>query len=355
MLSCGNRSLLIIAALAGLGLMLSGCASETSAPASGARVEPSKQNVRDDTADGLGVGSGWRVVWRDEFAGNRLDRKKWKPEESCWGGGNAELQCYTDRVENVEVGGGVLRLKAREETWTGPYLPTELQRQSNQVSTQPYTSGKVRTRGLAEWTYGRFAARIRLPEGQGTWSAFWMLSADRMFGSWPMSGEIDIMEAVNLGAKCLECGDTGVENRVQGALHFGGKWPENTFIDQKTTVPGDVDPSADFHVYAVEWAPGRIDWYVDDKLYLQLTSEDWYTTSALARDKPNAPFDQPFYLMLNLAVGGRLSTTNNSEGIAPDTFPTEVQVDWVRVYECEADPETALACMRPTEAKALTE
>ncbi len=291
------------------------------------------------------AGKNWVLSWFDEFDGSNLDRTKWEVEESCWGGGNNERQCYTDREENVEVVNGVLRLKAYPEVFTGPEFPQGWPDGRGDQITQQYTSGKVRTRELADWKYGRFSARMKLPKGQGTWPAFWMLPADNVYGGWAASGEIDIMEAVNLGASCNDCeGDVG-ENRSSGALHFGGEWPDNRFETDKWTLSGGAEAVDQYHVFGVEWGEGRFNWFVDGVKLYTLNAEDWYSSSVEKTQNPNAPFDQAFYLMFNLAVGGNLSEGNNAGGFQVGSFPDEVLVDWVRVYQCEFDGSTGRACM----------
>lgn len=288
---------------------------------------------------------GWVSVWSDEFDGSELDRTKWEVEESCWGGGNDERQCYTDRPENIEVINGLLRLKAYPEPYTGPEYPQGFPHGRGAQITQQYTSGKVRTRELADWTYGRFSARMKLPSGQGTWPAFWMLPADNVYGGWAASGEIDIMEAVNLGASCPTCeGDVG-ENRSSGALHYGGVYPDNTFQFHHTALSGGPSAKDEYHVFAVEWGEGRINWFVDGEKYFSLDSDDWSSGTVSKETHPYAPFDQDFYLMLNLAVGGGLSETNNDRGFVAQSFPAEVLVDWVRVYQCEFDGTPGRRCM----------
>jgi beta-glucanase (GH16 family) len=298
-----------------------------------------------DSVQPITLQNGWTLIWSDEFGGNSLDRSRWAPEESCWGGGNDEQQCYTDREANLEVSDGFLRITSRRETWTACSLPEELRREDSEIQTRQFTSGKIRTRGIAEWKYGRFSARMKLPAGQGTWPAFWMMPAEDFYGAWPLSGEIDILEAVNLSARCEECGPVGLENRVQGALHFGAPWPDNRFLAQKTMLPDQRRPDQGFHEYTVEWGEGRIDWYVDGLHYFRLTSSDWHTASPKAAGNKFAPFDRPMYLILNLAVGGRLSTENNEGGIDLDAQPAELLVDWVRVYRCEPDQARSLACL----------
>ncbi len=297
----------------------------------------------------LGVASAqavpsWSTVWFDDFEGAALDRSRWSPEESCWGGGNNERQCYTDRPENIAVENGVLKLKARKERFRGPLYPEGMRDDRAGVRLQRYTSGKIRTRNLASWTYGRFSARMKLPEGQGTWPAFWMMPNDDAYGQWPLSGEIDIMEAVNLNTPCDEC-PGGIETRTSAALHFGDRQPDNTYFTKKTKGDPQASPSDDWHVYTVEWAEGLIQWFVDGEIILQLSADDWFTTSEAAEGKPFAPFDQPFYLMLNLAVGGNLAEKSNKQGFDPNSFPAELLVDWVRVDQCKGDSATGRACL----------
>lgn len=288
------------------------------------------------------------MVWSDEFDGATLDATRWAPEVSCWGGGNEERQCYTPREDNIRVGEGVLQLHARRESYEGPLFPVGHGAHGTAedgVRRLDYTSGKVRTRGLAEWRYGRMEARIKLPRGQGAWSAFWMMPAGDVYGSWPTSGEIDIMEAVNLGAGCDVCIGGQGENRSSGAIHFGERWPNNRFIFEHGRFPGGAEPGAQYHVFAVEWAEGVIDWYIDDQHFWRVTPEDW-ASGAIPNASPNAPYDQPFYLALNLAVGGRMPETQNERRFESSTFPAVMLVDWVRVYQCAGDPETGRACMR---------
>lgn len=291
-------------------------------------------------------GAGWELVWADEFEGPALDRTRWTPEVSCWGGGNGERQCYTDRTDNIALEGGMLVLKAKKERFTGPARPPEIADDPNPPVTQAYTSGKVRSIGLHAWRYGRIEARARVPAGQGTWPAIWMMPDDPAYGAWPRSGEIDILEAVNIGARCKTC-PGGRENRTISALHFGDFPPANRFVDHRHPLPGDgALPSDDFHVYAVEWGEGLIRFLVDDRVHLTVTAEQWRTAAPNARGRPSAPFDQPFYVMANLAVGGRLSEENNTGGLAAKSFPAQFAIDWIRVYRCASDPAKGRACIR---------
>lgn len=289
------------------------------------------------------TGMGWTLVWSDEFDGTALDRTRWAPEESCWGGGNNERQCYTDRPENIEVVNGLLRLIAMQETFTGPEFPPEFN--TDTTATRDYTSGKLRTLGLHDWTYGRFAVRMKAPQGQGTWPAFWMLPTQNLYGDWAASGEIDIMEAVNLGAPCSDCPDSTIENRAHGTIHFGGEWPDNRMNGASVEIPVLRMPDDGYHVYAVEWGEGRIQWFINDVLYHRVDTSDWFTSSTLAIGNDNAPFDQPFYLMLNFAVGGTFPENTNLRTFDPAAFPNQMLIDWVRVYACGPDPQTGRACM----------
>ena len=286
----------------------------------------------------------WHTVFFDDFDGEELDRTKWKPEESCWGGGNDERQCYVDRPENIQLKDGVLKLIAKYGEHEGPRLPEGMEGAPGGKASKPYTSGKIRTRRLAYYKYGRISARIKLPEGQGTWPAFWMMPEHDAYGNWPLSGEIDIMEAVNLETPCDDC-PNGVERRTSGALHFGGLPPDNTYLFLKTPGEEEIGPSREWRTYSVEWAEGVIQWFVDGKIFMRITAEDWHTKSTLASGREFAPFDQPFYVMLNLAVGGRLAEQSNGGGFDPSSFPAELLVDWVRIEQCRADPETGAPCM----------
>ena len=143
------------------------------------------------------VGEGWQLVWNDEFDGDAIDSSKWDWETNCWGGGNNELQCYTDRPENSFIRDGKLVIHAQPEEFTGPAEPLEWGSNAGD-RTLPYTSARLRTLGQGDWKYGRIEVRAKLPQGQGIWPAIWMLPTDWVYGGWAASGEMDIMEAVNL-------------------------------------------------------------------------------------------------------------------------------------------------------------
>ena len=317
--------------------MLAGCSSETQANLSSPSTALSLASKYHP------VQKGWSLVWNDEFTAAEIDRTKWEPEVSCWGGGNNEHQCYTDRPENIRLEDGLLKLIARPEIFSGPKFPQGYEDRGETISRE-YTSGKIRTRQKASWKYGRMSARIKLPKGQSTWPAFWMMPADDVYGGWPLSGEIDIMEAINLTANCETC-ETKAETRSSAALHFGELWPDNEFITKKRNL-GDLESLDDFHEFALEWGEGQFNWFVDGDKFFTASQDDWFTPSVSGLENPHAPFDQAFYLMLNLAVGGRYPDTNNAKEFNPASFPSELWVDWVRVYQCTEDIETGRACLQ---------
>jgi len=245
----------------------------------------------------------WELVWRDEFDDSRLDYTRWGVEVNALGGGNHELQFYTDREENVRVENGQLVIEARKDNY------------SSLGTTRLYSSGRLRTKHRGDWKYGRVEVRAKLPSGRGIWPAIWLLPTHEKYGTWAASGEIDIMEM--LGHE---------PNKVYGTLHYGSTWPRNEHAGGHYVLPKGSFAD-DFHVFAVEWEEGRIRWYVDGKLYQ--TQTKWHTDAAPFP----APFDQPFHLILNVAVGGEWPG-------APDEqtqFPQRMLVDYVRVYQRRRD------------------
>jgi beta-glucanase (GH16 family) len=296
--------------------------------------------------------SDWKLVWSDEFEGATIDTNKWTHEVNCSGGGNQEQQCYTDSAENSFLDSGMLNIVAKPSMDGEPL---------------PYTSARLVTKNKGDWTYGRFEMRAKLPQGQGTWPAFWMLSTDEVYGSWPRSGEIDIMEAVNLKAD-----DNGAEERsINGQLYYGSGTADQNGEFDSSGINFDLldgsNPADDFHTYAIEWQEGEIRWYVDDYLYqTQLQSKirlingktnglihrGWYaeffdqTTGQLEDHWTAAPFDQDFHLLLNLAVGGNWAANVNETGIDAAAFAegASYQIDYVRVYECSTNPIDGSGC-----------
>lgn len=244
------------------------------------------------------------LVWSDEFDGAALDPEVWffatgdGSEAGLPGGwGNNELQYYLP--DSAQLANGTLQITARRESFGG----------------LNYTSARVNTQDRFAFRYGRIEASIKLPAGQGLWPAFWMLSQDSPYGTWAATGEIDVMEAVNLDG-------TG-GNEVFGTLHYGAPFPGNQFTSIKYTP--SVDVTDDFHTYSIEWDESEIRWYFDDTLYAMQNS--WFSTAAPFP----APFDQPFHILLNVAVGGNLPGNPNANTV----FPAVMEVDWVRVYSGE--------------------
>lgn len=282
----------------------------------------------------------WELVWSDDFDGHTVDRSKWGYEVDCWGGGNNERQCYTDDPRNASVKDGKLVITARKEHSTGPALPERMREDGKKVAvaTKPFTSARLVTREKAAWRYGKIEIRAKLPQGQGIWSAIWMLPENDRYGGWAASGEIDILEAVNLGVSCKDC-EGGRESTILGTLHFGGEWPKNKLAGTEIEYPPVLDG---YHTYAIIWRKGAFRWLVDGKVFATKQASDWSTTGT---DDPDAPFDQPFYLILNLAVGGGLPESRNDKGVSPKGFPKEMLVDWVRVSYCSVEPETGDVCV----------
>ncbi|MFT6101285.1 MAG: beta-glucanase (GH16 family) [Arenicella sp.] len=273
--------------------------------------------------------AGWREVWADEFNASQIDLSNWSHEVNCQGGGNNEQQCYTARAANSFVADGKLHIVAKEEAFSGPaQVDDDPSYDPNDTSvTLPFTSARLRSKGKADFTYGRMEIRSKLAAGQGMWPAIWMLPTDSVYGGWPSSGEIDIMEAVNLG--------TGAPNEIFGTLHYGLKWPQWEIHGAPRLM--DANPADDFHVYAIEWDEDEIRWYVDGEHYQTQNSEGWYNyiwqgqQTGFGVANPRAPFDQNFHMILNLAVGGGLPGN-------PDiNWPQDrnMLVDYVRVYECK--------------------
>lgn len=242
-----------------------------------------------------------RLVWSDDFDGDQLDYTKWECEVNAFGGGNHELQIYTDDPRNVRVENSMLILEAHRG---GAIAGTS----------RPFSSGRIRTKHRGDWTYGRIEVRARIPEGRGLWPAIWLLPTDDHYGTWAASGEIDIME--NKGHQ---------PRTVTGALHFGGEWPANRFVNH-TVRRALWRPkfSVEFVTYSLDWERDRIQWLIDDRIVRERQPESWGAIPG-----SNAPYDQRFHLLLNLAVGGHFPGPPD-----PRTrFPARMEIDWVRVWQ----------------------
>lgn len=258
----------------------------------------------------------WSLTWSDEFNKPQIDPKKWTYDIGNWikdedgnlitpGWGNNEKQYYTNSDENSFIKDGKLIIRAKKESTT------------DDSGTYDYTSAKLKTKGLFSQTYGRYEVRAKSPTGKGLWPAVWMLPEKDRYGGWAASGEIDIMEA--WGSK---------PNKVAGTLHYGETWPNNRYTGKEFEFPFNEGINT-WHTYAIEWEPGEIRWYVDGELYQ--TQNEWY---AKGQNNPikysyPAPFDQNFYLIMNLAVGGWF----DGDPDETTTFPQQMEIDYVRVYE----------------------
>lgn len=226
-----------------------------------------------------------KLVWQEEFNGSTLDEKTWNFELGDHGWGNHERQLYTKA--NHELRNGVLVITARKEG-------------------DKYTSTRITTAGKKEFTYGYMEARAKLPVGKGIWPAFWMLGSNIGKVGWPLSGEIDILEYV------------GKEPHfVYTSLHT--KDSHGNTVNTRKTKIDNIEEG--FHLYAINWTREKIEFFVDDNLV--------YTFAP--KDKPVEvwPFDQPFYFLINMAVGGDFGGPDVDDTI----FPQEFQVDYIRVYK----------------------
>ena len=207
--------------------------------------------------------------------------------------------------------------------------------------------------------------RAKLPSGQGSWPAFWMMPTDEVYGGWPRSGEIDIVESVNLKAMDAE---GKPEAHVYGTLHYGREWPNNSSSGQAYKLPDDINPADDFHTYTIEWQEGEIRWYVDNYLYatqrqsevrynsndepVGLAHKGWFAeyfdqvSGELTTYWTTAPYDQQFYMILNFAVGGDWPENVNELGIDAAAFENgqTFEIDYVRVFECASNPDTGKGC-----------
>lgn len=287
-----NPGFLFPAILLSLCVLLSYCDNTNSE----ADLKSTEQDEDPENEPGSGE---WLLVWYDEFDTDEPDPEKWSyqygtgTDEGLSGWGNNELQYYTDREENVYIEDGMLHIVAREENYEG----------------MNYTSARLRTIGKGDWMYGRIEIRAKVPEGQGIWPAIWMMPTDQLFGGWPKSGEIDIMELVGHEPET-----------VHGTVHYGPDWPENQHTGASYTL-NDGTFSDDFHTYSIEWVENEIRWFVDSNHFFTVTPSNLQPYSY--------PFNARFHLILNVAVGG--NWPGNPD--ATTEFPQSMIVDYVRVYQ----------------------
>ncbi len=239
----------------------------------------------------------WELVWSDEFdgeAGESPNPANWAFDigtgENGWG--NEELQYYTDRPENVSMDGeGNLVITVRSESFGG----------------QPFTSARIKSEGLVEQEFGRVEARLKTPYGPGLWPAFWMLGANFSEIGWPQCGEIDIMELRGQEPDIIH-------GSVHGPGYSAGQAVTKKFVLDKSRF------DADFHVFAIEWYEDQIDFFVDDFLYQRITKDDV---------PGEYVFNQPFFIILNVAIGGTFVGFPNAQTV----YPQEMVIDYVRLYK----------------------
>jgi beta-glucanase (GH16 family) len=277
----------------GLDVQAESSPSESGSPDSG---------IRDtgiaDTVDDRAI-PGWTLTWSDEFNGpdgSAVDPTKWTHDVGGTGWGNQEREYYTDGSQNAVQQGGDLVITA---------TPQGASQYTCWYGACRYTSARLKTEGLFSQAYGRFEARARMPYGKGLWPAFWMLGENIGQVGWPVCGEIDILETVG----------TDISTN-HGSLHAPGYNPTGTF-----PLPGGAKYSDAFHTFAVEWEPGTVRFYVDDTLY--------ETQDEASLEAGTWEFDHPFFLLLNVAVGGMWPGDPDGTTV----FPQTLEVDWVRVYE----------------------
>jgi beta-glucanase (GH16 family) len=253
----------------------------------------------------------WRLVWSDEFDRDGLpDPTRWSYEEGFVR--NRELQYYTaGRRENARVEGGYLIIEAHKEQYPNARYQADApeRRWQQRREHADYTSASLNTRDQAAWTYGRIEVRAKLPGGRGTWPAIWTLGTNMNAVGWPACGEIDIMEYVGH--------DPGV---VHANVHTRGyNHARGNGRGARTALP---DAEKQFHVYAVEWTPEKLEFFVDDRKYFTLENDGTGVDSW--------PFDAPQYLILNLAIGG---AWGGQKGVDDAIFPQKFLIDYVRVYQ----------------------
>lgn len=242
----------------------------------------------------------WKLAWSDEFNGangSLPDSSKWSIETGGNGGGNEELQTYTNRTENVQQRNGYLVITARKESFRGP---DKIERD--------YTSARLQTKGKFQVAYGRFEVSMQLPSGKGMWSAFWLLGNNVDKVGWPKCGEIDVAE--NIGDPRV------IYSTLHGPGYSGGKGPSTRYL-----LPARASVNSAFHRYSLEWSPKELQFYFDDNLIAERTPDSLPPGTYWI-------YDHPFFLLLNLAIGGIWPGSPDEKTI----FPQSMMIDYVRVY-----------------------
>ncbi|MYH00121.1 MAG: family 16 glycosylhydrolase [Acidimicrobiaceae bacterium] len=298
---------------------------------------------------GIHRGNDWELVWSDEFGGTSLDASKWRAINNC---PPVYLACDTDRPENVDVSDGMLHLRSLREPYVGRNNWKGSGSQFGPLTSftegeflqRDFTAGRVDS--TRNFTYGRFELLGKLPQGHGTFFAFWMRPRNSPYGNDAAGGEIDIAEGANIGRGGNRRGQIDAQLPGDGwgvhhVVHMGYPF---TNPYELTNLP--VNPAESFHLYAVEWDTASIRFYVDDKRVLTVPQSDWFShprDDEEPVDEPYAPFDQPFFIVINNTVGNwALETWPGNQ--VPDTtvFPAEFVVDYMRVYECRPPAGTSV-------------
>ncbi|HWI56465.1 MAG TPA: glycoside hydrolase family 16 protein [Bacillota bacterium] len=238
-------------------------------------------------------GAGWTLAWADEFTGASVDTNRWAYDLGGGGFGNKELQVYTRT--NATIRNGELVITAVKD------------------EAGHYTSSRLKTQGKASWKYGKVAARIRLPYGQGIWPAFWMLGDSIRSVGWPKCGEIDIMELIG--------GGKGRDSQIHGTLHFAENGNHAQASSGAHKMPDGQPFYQDYHVFEVEWSSTLMVWKLDGVEYFRTSVDP-------ERFAGRKSFQEPFFIILNLAVGGNWPGYPD----ATTVFPQSMYVDWMRVY-----------------------
>lgn len=236
-----------------------------------------------------------KLVWSDEFNYKGLpDSTKWSYETGNSGWGNNELEYYTsNRMENARVEDGHLIIEARKEQYKGAN----------------YTSARILSKNKGDWKYGRIEVKAKIPYGKGMWPAIWMLPTTWVYGGWPHSGEIDIMENVGY-----------MPDSVFGSIHTGAF--NHVIGTQRTKGYFLNDLKEAYHIYAIEWTIDKVDFFIDGHMYHEFRNDQ--------QGSEHWPFDQKFHLLLNVAIGGNWG---GKYGVDDAIFPQKMEIDYVRVYQ----------------------
>lgn len=305
---------------------LAACGTDSDKKEAGLQADATVQEAEEttmqkETKEPVEIDAEYKLVWEDEFEEDTLNLKDWNYEYHEPGWVNNELQEYVDSPENIYIQNGELVIQA-----------IKIVDENGNVT---YTSGRVNTQNKHDFKYGRFEARLKVPSGKGFLPAFWMMPTDEnLYGQWPKCGEIDIMEVL---------GDR--TNQTHGTLHFGE--PHTQSQGSYTLSTGDF--ASEYHIFACEWEPGEMRFYVDGELYY--TANDWFTKkTGYGEVTYPAPYDQPFYMILNLAVGG--NWPGNPDASTEFGENAALRVDYVRVYQKDGYDENVA---KPEKEQSFTE